>query len=404
MKVDVLVIGAGAAGCFAAIQARAKYPTAKICILEKSNKALAKVRVSGGGRCNVTNVISNPAELSRNYPRGERFLKKAFHTFSSNHMKSWLEERGVPLRLYPDGCYFPQSNSSETIIELFQKELANGDISIHFHQGVSKIEKVGQHFVVTTQDQSWETQNVICTTGGHPKRSGFSYLEAFGVEIIEPVPSLFTFNLQENSIVELMGIVKEEAIARLKGEKWTGDGPLLVTHWGLSGPAILKCSAFGARILHDSGYDYEFSVNWTGGMKQNEVQEVLNAHLQSGKQIGNTPQFELKSRLWVYLLGKAGIKSDVTWKSLNAKNINKLTEELINSSFHMKGKTTFKEEFVTAGGVDLNFVDVNTMEHKQISGLFFAGEVLDIDGITGGFNFQSAWTTAFIAGNSVRIN
>ena len=404
MKVDVLVIGAGAAGCFSAIQARAKNPNAKICILEKSNKALAKVKISGGGRCNVTNVLSNPSELSRNYPRGERFLKKAFHTFSSNDMKSWLEERGVPLRLYPDGCYFPASNSSETIIQLFLKELSIGEIPIHFQESVSRIEKIENCFKVTTQNVVWEADNVICTTGGHPKRSGFNYLEELGVEIIDPVPSLFTFNLQNDSIVELMGIVKEEAIARLNGEKWFGDGPLLVTHWGLSGPAILKCSAFGARILHDSGYDYVFSVNWTGGLKQNEVQEFIIGQLQSAKQIGNTPQFDIKARLWNYLVNKAGIKSDVTWKSLNSKNINKLTEELVNSSFHMKGKTTFKEEFVTAGGVDLNAVDVNTMEHKQISGLFFAGEVLDIDGITGGFNFQSAWTTAFIAGNSVKIN
>jgi len=404
MKFDVLIIGAGAAGCFAAIQAKAKYPDASICILEKSNKALAKVKVSGGGRCNVTNVISSPSELSQNYPRGARFLKKAFHTFSSDHMKRWLEERGVPLRLYPDGCYFPQSNSSQTIIDLFLKELSNGNISIHFHQGVAKMEKINEAFVVTTQDTTWEAKNVICTTGGHPKRSGFSYLEGMGVEIIEPVPSLFTFNLPDNPIVELMGIVKENAIARLKSEKWTGDGPLLITHWGLSGPTILKCSAFGARILHDSGYNYEFSVNWTGGMKQNEVLEILNEQLSSGKQIGNTPLFDIKSRLWVYLLEKAGIKADAPWKSLNPKNLNKLTEVLTNSFFHMQGKTTFKEEFVTAGGVDLNFVDVNSMEHKQIPGLFFAGEVLDIDGITGGFNFQSAWTTAFIAGNSVRIN
>lgn len=403
MKVDVLVIGAGAAGCFAAIQAKAKFPNARICILEKSNKALSKVKISGGGRCNVTNVISDPTELSRHYPRGERFLRKAFHQFSSNHMKQWLEERNVPLRLYPDGCYFPQSNNSETIIQLFQNELRKGDVAIRFHEGVTQIEKTENHFVVTSTNSNWEAANVICTTGGHPKLTGFNYLEDLGVKIVSPVPSLFTFNLPDDSIVELMGIVKEEAVARLKGEKWTGDGPLLVTHWGLSGPAILKCSAFGARVLHDAGYNYDFSVNWTGDLKPDEVMSQLKAQLESAKQIGNTPMFEIKSRLWNYIVERSNIKPESTWKSLNAKNLNKLTEELVNGVFQMKGKTTFKEEFVTAGGVELSQIDVNRMEHKAISGLFFAGEVMDIDGITGGFNFQAAWTTAFIAGNSVNL-
>lgn len=403
MKVDVLVIGAGAAGCFAAIQAKTKFPEASVCILEKSNKALSKVKISGGGRCNVTNVISDPVELSRNYPRGERFLKKAFHQFSSDDMKRWLEDRNVKLRLYPDGCYFPESNSSETIIQLFQNELRKGNVPIHFHEGVTEIKKTDNHFQVTSTNTTWEATNVICTTGGHPKLTGFNYLEDFGVKIIPPVPSLFTFNLPDDSIVELMGIVKEEATARLKGEKWNGDGPLLVTHWGLSGPAILKCSAFGARILHDADYNYNFSVNWTGDLKPDDVMSELKAQLESSKQIGNTPMFAIKSRLWNYLLERSNIKSDATWKSLNTKNLNKLTEELVNGSFKMQGKTTFKEEFVTAGGVDLNQIDVNRMEHKNISGLFFAGEVMDIDGITGGFNFQAAWTTAYIAGNSVNL-
>ena len=230
MKFDVIVIGAGAAGCFAAIQAKAKYPNANVVILEKSNKALSKVRISGGGRCNVTNVLSDPSELSQNYPRGARFLKKAFHQFSSNHMKTWLEERNVPLKLYPDGCYFPESNSSETIINLFLKELGKGNVEIKFGEGVSTIRKNEEGLEVVTQHGTWLARNVICTTGGHPKRSGFEYLANLELVIVEPVPSLFTFNLPNDPIVELMGIVKEQAVARLNGEKWTGDGPLLVTH------------------------------------------------------------------------------------------------------------------------------------------------------------------------------
>lgn len=401
-QVDVLVIGAGAAGCFAAIQAKAYHPKASVVILEKSNKALAKVRISGGGRCNVTNVLSDPQELSANYPRGARFLRKAFHVFSSDHMKQWLEERNVPLRLYPDGCYFPESNSSETIISLFLSELSKGKTPIHFQQGVTSIEQTENGLVVTTDKETWLARNVICTTGGHPKRSGFSYLDALDLKIVEPVPSLFTFNLPENNIVELMGIVKEEATVRLAGEKWSGEGPLLVTHWGLSGPAILKCSAFGARLLSEKGYESEFAVNWTGGLKPNEVQEEIQQHAKSLKHIGNVPLFGIKSRLWNFLLERAGITPETIWNALGSKSINRLVEVLVNSTFKMKGKTTFKEEFVTAGGIDLSEIDVQTMQAKRIPGLFFAGEVMDIDGITGGFNFQAAWTTAFIAGKSVR--
>jgi predicted Rossmann fold flavoprotein len=403
-EIDVLVVGAGAAGCFAAIQTNHFHPSASVVILEKSLNALSKVRISGGGRCNVTNVISDPQELSLHYPRGQRFLKKAFHQFSSNEMKLWLEKHNVKLRLYPDGCYFPESNTSETIISLFQNELKRAGTPIEFQQGVTEIRKEDDSFIVTTNKDSWRAKNVICTTGGHPKISGFSYLSTFDLKLVDPVPSLFTFNLPDNSIVDLMGIVKEEAIVRLAGEKWSGDGPLLVTHWGLSGPAILKCSAFGARILSEKGYEHEFVVNWTGGMKPDMVSQELIAQLKSQKQIGNTPQFGIKSRLWNHLLERSSIPVDASWVSLSTKSMNRLTETLVNCSFKMKGKTTFKEEFVTAGGVDLSEIDVQTMQAKRIPGLFFAGEIMDIDGVTGGFNFQAAWTTAFIAGKSIKID
>lgn len=402
-EIDVLVVGAGAAGCFSAIQAKFHHPDASVVVLEKSNKALSKVRISGGGRCNVTNVVSDPNDLSLHYPRGQRFLKKAFHQFSSNDMKAWLESKNVKLRLYPDGCYFPESNTSETIISLFLNELQKANTEILFQQGVVSIEPFEGKFKVTSDKGTWIAKNVICTTGGHPKISGLDYLQKLDLKLVEPVPSLFTFNLPDNAIVDLMGIVKEEAAVRLAGEKWSGDGPLLVTHWGLSGPAILKCSAFGARILAEKGYEHEFVVNWTGGLKPADVLETLMRQFDSQKQIGNTPQFGIKSRLWNYLLEKASIPVEATWLSLSTKAMNRLTEVLVNSSFKMKGKTTFKEEFVTAGGVDLSEIDVQTMQAKRFSGLFFAGEVLDIDGITGGFNFQAAWTTAFIAGKSVNL-
>lgn len=401
-ELDVLVIGAGAAGCFSAIKASENYKHARIAILERSSKPLAKVKISGGGRCNVTNVVSEPEELSKYYPRGERFLKKAFYQFSSSDMKAWLESRNVPLKLYPDGCYFPVSNDSQTIIDCFLGELKKNGVQLLLNQRVESVRKLDSGmFEVQTPETVFYSKAVIVTTGGQPKLSGFEWLKAFDLKIVSPVPSLFTFNMPHEPIKELMGIVQENALVKIIGEKWTSNGPLLITHWGMSGPAVLKSSAFGARILEAKGYKSRIAVNWTGEENQESVREAVREFVTSHKLVVNTPLYALKSRLWTYLVEKAGIPPAFKCSELTSKHQNKLVEVLVNDVYSMEGKTTFKEEFVTAGGVDLNEINVQTMEAKRVPGLFFAGETLDIDGVTGGFNFQAAWTTAAIAGKNV---
>jgi len=401
---DVIIIGGGAAGCFAAIQAGTHFPGARILILEKGIKPLAKVRISGGGRCNVTNELSDPSELSRNYPRGERFLKKAFYEFSSKDMVSWLLSKNIRLRTYPDGCLFPESNDSQTIIDCFLNELNRLHIPLQLESRVDRILQQEEGWKLDTNKGELFCKSVILTTGGQPKISGFQLLEGLDLAIIPPLPSLFTFNMPEEPVKELMGIVVENAIVKVAGEKWVSAGPLLITHWGMSGPAVLKCSAFGARILADKEYRSEISVNWTGGEKPEKIRAAFASFAGSSKKMSNTPLFAIKTRLWTYLLGKAGIPEDKIWSEAGPKQLNRLTEVLFSDSYRMQGKTTFKEEFVTAGGIDLNEIDVRTMQSKKYPGLFFAGEVMDIDGITGGYNFQAAWTTAFIAGKSVLLN
>lgn len=404
VKADLIVVGAGAAGCFGAIKAAEHFPDAKIIVLEKSTKVLSKVKISGGGRCNVTNVITKPDELSKNYPRGERFLKKAFYEFSSSDMKDWLASKGVKLRLYPDGCYFPESNDSQTIIDCFLKLLDDFNVPIHSQQKVTNIEqKNGNEWLVVTDTETYSAKAVLFTVGGQPKISGFEALKSLNLKIVDPLPSLFTFNMPNEAIKALMGIVTEQASVKIAGEKWSSSGPLLITHWGMSGPAILKCSAFGARILAEKGYNATILVNWSGDLKAEACLKVIQDQSSSNKLVVNAPLFGLKSRLWEYLLQKIGFSDQLRWSDLGPKQSNRLAELLVNDAYKMEGKTTFKEEFVTAGGVDLNEIDVKTMQAKNYPGIFFAGEAMDIDGITGGFNFQAAWTTSSIAGKNCLI-
>lgn len=397
---DVVIVGAGAAGCFGAIQAAIHFPHATIVVLERAANPLSKLKISGGGRCNVTNVLSEPAELSKSYPRGERFLKKAFYSFSSSHMKNWLEQRGVSLKLYPDGCYFPESNDSQTIINCFLQEMKKHKVDLRLNQRVEHVVPTEAGWKVTTPGLELNCKAVLYTVGGQPKISGFQNLSALELKIVSPVPSLFTFNMPDEPIRELMGIVTENATVKIAGEKWSSSGPLLITHWGMSGPAVLKCSAFGARVLEQKGYEATVLVNWTGNRNAQQVLELIDAQKQSQKQIVNRSLYDLKSRLWEFLLQKAGILPQARWSELGPKQANRLAEILVNDPYRMKGKTTFKEEFVTAGGIDLSEVAVDRMESKRFPGLFFAGEAMDIDGITGGFNFQAAWTTSFIAGKN----
>ena len=396
----IAVIGGGAAGFFAAISCRTHFPNSQVSILEKSSKILSKVKISGGGRCNVTNACFDNKKLSQHYPRGENQLRKAFEQFNAEDTMHWFESKGVKMKVYPDNCVFPLVNDSQAIIECLLNESKQLNINILLNQRIQRILKLENKFLLQTDEKQLEFDRVIVTIGGQPKISGFNWMEELGHQIIDPVPSLFTFNMPKNPICELMGNVIENATVKVEGTKLIGQGPLLITHWGMSGPAILMLSAWGARILNEKNYEFAILVNWLNEMKEDvlrsQIQLVMLEH--GGKMVPNLNPFPITNRLWVYLLQKSDISLEMRWKDLGKKNINKLVNTLLNDRFEVSGKTTFKEEFVTAGGVSLNEIDVRTMQSKKIRGLFFAGEVLDIDGITGGFNFQAAWTTGYIAG------
>ena len=399
----VAVIGGGAAGFFSALSAKKHFPHLEVCILEKSSKILSKVKISGGGRCNVTNATFDNKLLSKNYPRGENQLRKAFEQFNADSTVQWFKSRGVKLQTYPDNCIFPESNDSQTIIDAFLKESDELGVKIFRNQTIQNISRNESGFVIETTEKKLKFDKIIVAIGGQPKLSGLLWLQELGHEIIDPVPSLFTFNMPNNPVCSLMGNVVENAIVKVEGTKLIGDGPLLITHWGMSGPAILKLSAWGARILKDKNYQFAILINWLNDLKEdslrNQIQQVMRD--QGGKMVSNLNPFEITNRLWHFLLERAEVHSEIRWKDLGKKNINKLVNTLLNDRYEVSGKTTFKEEFVTAGGVSLNDVDFKKMESRKVPGIFFAGEVLDIDGITGGFNFQAAWTTAFIAGKNV---
>ena len=399
----IAIIGGGAAGFFSALSIKQHYPNHEVIILEKTTKVLAKVKVSGGGRCNVTNDQRNLIELSKLYPRGENYLKKAFDVFGVDETFQWFSERGVALKVYPDGCVFPVANDSQVIIDCFMREASRLKIKIEYQAAVQAIRLDQDKFILETREKTYQFDKVIITSGGQPKRSGFEWLEKLGHAIVDPVPSLFTFNMPGNPITALMGNVVEKAVVKVEGIKLIGKGPLLITHWGMSGPAILLLSAWGARVLNEKEYQFAVLVNWLDGQKEMDLQELMSTVIatQGGKMIGNLNPFPISNRLWHFLLQKCALSLELRWQDLGSKSINKIMNVLINDRYEVSGKTTFKEEFVTAGGIALKDVDIRTMESKKVPGLHFAGEVLDIDGITGGYNFQAAWTTGFIAGKGV---
>lgn len=407
MKDDlkIAIIGGGAAGFFSALSVKDHYPNSSVTIFEKSNKLLSKVKVSGGGRCNVTNATYDIKELSMNYPRGGNFLKKAFGQFNSIDTVEWFENRGVLLETLNDNCIFPKSNTSQSIIDCFINQAKIKGVEILLKTGVEKIRNDEDTFILYSQENKFKFDKVIVTTGGQPKLSGLNWLANLGHDIVSPLPSLFTFNMPKNPICELMGNVVEETTVKIEGTKLVAKGPLLVTHWGMSGPAILKLSAWGARILEEKNYQFSILVNWLNDKKPEEVFQVIEKVINDNrdKKVINYNPFPMTNRLWGFILEKSSINLDTKWKEIGKKSINKLVNSLCNDRYEVSGKTTFKEEFVTAGGVSLKDVNVQRMESKVVPGLFFAGEVLDIDGITGGFNFQAAWTTAYIAGKYVGV-
>ncbi len=398
----VAIIGGGAAGFFSAISVKENYPGATVTIFEKSSKLLAKVKISGGGRCNVTNGCPSISELSKAYPRGGRQLKKLFRTFNNRDTMEWFESRGVPLKVEEDGRVFPVSNNSDSIIQCLLKETKKQGIAIETRCGIASIipEKHGIRLNFISDRKTEVFEKVIVASGGSPKKSGLAWLEALGHEIEEPVPSLFTFNMPEESITELPGIVAEHALTSIQGTKLESSGPLLITHWGMSGPAILKLSAFGARVLHEMGYSFTLQVNWVGEKNHQVVADHLQelADENAAKILSNVKPYRLSERLWLFLLDRIELSPRRRWDQLGKKWLNKLVHVLTNDEYRVSGKTTFKEEFVTCGGVSLQSVDMQTMESRTCKNLYFAGEVLDIDAITGGYNFQGAWTTGFVAG------
>lgn len=396
----IAIIGGGAAGFFAAISAKQHWPHAEVSILEKSNKFLAKVKISGGGRCNVTHDCPDIKELSNAYPRGNTQLRKAFHQFAATDTFKWFESRGVALKVYPDGCVFPLANDSQVIIDCFMNSCKQLGIKLKAQQVISKLEVSSTEVRVYCNNETQAYDHVIICAGGQPKKSGLDWLAVLGFEIIDPLPSLFTFNMPKNPISELMGTVVPNATVKIEGTKLTGQGPLLITHWGMSGPAVLLLSAWGARLLAEKNYQFAILINWLDQKKEDDLRQdfshTISAH--GAKKLCNWNPTPLTNRLWNHLLVRAEISADQRWAEVGKKTINKLVNTLLNDRFEVQGKTTFKEEFVTAGGVALSEIDFQTMKSKKYLNLSFAGEVLDIDGITGGYNFQAAWTTGFIAG------
>ena len=401
----VAVIGGGAAGFFSAIHVKSGAPSASVVILERASRVLSKVKVSGGGRCNLTNSFAQISDLSKAYPRGYRLLKRLFREFSPEQTYDWFESHGVPLVTQDDECVFPQAQDSEAVILCLKRQAQQLGVEIRTGKGVDIVNLVeGQKLTLQYADGAVEVfDRVILTTGGAPKGEGHDWLSALGHQIESPCPSLFTFKINDSALTALMGIVVENVQTALAGTKMKAEGPLLVTHWGMSGPAILKLSSYGARFLADNDYHARLVVNWTGGEKENVVVEDLMAIAGASprKQMGTVRPYGLQQRLWIFLIERCGLTADRTWGELGKKGINRLVNVLTADAYDIADRGTYKEEFVTCGGVSLDSVSLQTLESKSCPGLYFAGEVLDVDAITGGFNLQAAWTTGYVAAQSV---
>lgn len=403
LTLKIAIIGAGAAGCFAAANIAARKDIS-VTVFEKTGKALQKVKASGGGRCNVTHACFDVPELVNRYPRGKQLLRKSLHVFNPQQTINWFQQRGVKLKAEEDGRMFPVTDSSQTIIDCIWQEMMKQRVEVLYHKSVERIEKLETGFRLHFVDQSsFEADKILIATGGFPKPEQYEWLRALGHTIQSPVPSLFTFNMPKHPITELMGLSVPDAVVKIMGTKLTERGPLLITHWGMSGPAILRTSAWAARELHDRNYDFQILINWLGDVSDNDLkEEIVNLRKENGKQfVAHKNPFSLPKRLWEFQLQQCGITDEMRWGDLPAAAQNKLIERLLRDPYAVKGKTTFKEEFVTCGGVNLAEVNAQTMESRIVPGLYFAGEILDVDGITGGFNFQHAWSSAVIASTAI---
>lgn len=392
---DILIIGGGAAGFFSAINIVENNPRLKIAILERGKEVLSKVRISGGGRCNVTHHCFDVAQLVKFYPRGEKELRSPFSVFSPKDTIAWFEKHNVKLKTEEDNRMFPVTDSSQTIIDCFLDATQKLKIDVLTSQSVQSVFKAEEFWKVETQSEKYTCKHLVFTTGSNPKM--WELLSSLGHQIISPVPSLFTFNIKDNRIKDLMGL-STSASVKINQSKLQESGALLITHWGLSGPAVLKLSAWGARELFDKNYQFQISVNWLDYLSFEQcIEELKNVKSsESKKLVRNRKAFDIPTRLWENLVAASEIPDDLKWADVSKKQLNNLADQLTNSQFQVNGKSTFKEEFVTAGGVNLKEVNFKTMESKLHKNLYFAGEVLNIDAITGGFNFQNAWAGGYI--------
>ena len=398
---QVIIIGGGAAGYFTAINAKEKKPELEIVILEKGKEVLQKVKISGGGRCNVTHACFDPKELVEFYPRGGKELLGPFHQFMTGDTFVWFENRGVPLKIEDDNRVFPQANTSQAIIDCFQKEIDTLGIKVLKNHGVNSVSREENKWIVKTKEQIFEADKLVIAAGSSKKV--WQLCERIDHTIIAPVPSLFTFNIKDKRLIDLLGTSVPNATVKIRNTKLEASGPLLITHWGMSGPAVLKLSAFGARILADKNYQYNVEVNWLS----RPTTKVLNILLNLKKKVPRktvflkSPFTEISKRLWERLVVASEIQSTQNWADLNSRQLENLANQLTKGVFNANGRTTFKDEFVTAGGVDLKEINFKRFESKKHKNLFFVGEVLNIDAVTGGFNFQNAWTGGAICAGAL---
>ena len=391
---NIAIIGAGAAGCFCAAELRRLRPEFRIDVYEAGSKPLAKVAITGGGRCNLTNSFEGIRSLSEIYPRGERLMKRLLHVFSQEDTWHWFESAGVPLVLQEDHCVFPRSQDAMDIVHALLHRMDGVNLRLRTPVSSVKPDSSGR---LVVDGETYDA--VVVTTGGAPK--GLPMIDGLDLEWVPTVPSLFTFTVKDESLRSLMGLVVNASVS-IPGTSFKADGPLLITDWGLSGPAVLKLSSYAARYLHDAGYKAPLSVNWPDA-EEAETREILHrlSADNTRKQVSNTPPDGLQARLWNHLITKAGLRPDIRWAELGSKGFNKLVNVLTQDTYAIEGKTKFREEFVTCGGVALSNLNPSTLESKTHPGLYFAGEVLDIDAVTGGFNLQAAWTTGAVVARSI---
>lgn len=400
IKKDIIVVGGGASGFFAAINIAKQAPHLKVAILERGQKGLTKVKVSGGGRCNVTHAEFIPSELVQNYPRGEKELLGPFHQFMTGDTIAWFEERGVALKIEDDGRIFPASNSSQTIVDCFLNEANKYHVDVLYSHSLKSLKNADRLFQLDTSQGSFLAKKIVIATGSSTKI--WDLLEGLGHTVSKAVPSLFTFKISDERIKDIPGVVAENVEVKILGTNLCSEGPLLITHWGMSAPAILKLSAFGALEIAKREYKFKIEVNFIRQSFEDCLDVLKNSKQELAKKTAlKSTQFNLPKRLWHKLVLASNITEDARWADVNKLQLETLAKQLTQAVFNVQGKSTFKEEFVTAGGVSLKEINFKTFESKRLPGLYFAGEVLDIDAITGGFNFQNAWTGAHIVSQNI---